>query len=34
MERAAKEAARVLLGNAGVEVGEESAPKKPRGVVK
>ena len=34
MARAAKEAARVLLGNAGVEVGEESAPKKPRGVVK
>jgi AcrR family transcriptional regulator len=34
MARAAKEAARVLLGNAGVKVGEESAPKKPRGVVK
>jgi AcrR family transcriptional regulator len=34
MARAAKEAARVLLMNAGVEVGEESAPKKPRGVGK
>ncbi len=34
MARAAKEAARVLLGNAGVKVGEESAPKEPRGVVK
>jgi AcrR family transcriptional regulator len=34
MARAAKEAARVLLTNAGVEVGEGSAPKKPTDVVK
>src|SRR5258707_5023025 len=33
MARAAKEAARVLLGNAGVEVGGEIAPKKSPGVV-
>ena len=34
MARAAKQAARVLLANAGVRVGEESAPKKPPHVVK
>jgi len=34
MARAAKEAARVLLGNAGVEVGGPDAPKKSRRVVK
>jgi hypothetical protein len=34
MARAAKEAARVLLGNAGVEVGALDAPKKPTDVVR